>query len=215
MNYEKIDEIQEIYSKIKSEITSRINDFKNIWINGTQLDIFIELVFCILTPQSKAIMADKIITNLKSKNLFFCDDINILSAELNLVRFKNNKAKYIFEARKLFTQNKNVIIKNKINPENIIQSRDWFVTNVKGIGYKESSHFFRNIGFGEKIAILDRHILKNLLNLEVIDKIPETLTSNKYLEIENKLIDFSTKIKIPADHLDFVLWYKEAGLVFK
>ena len=29
------------------------------------------------------------------------------------------------------------------------------------MSYKEASHFLRNIGFGENIAILDRHILKN------------------------------------------------------
>ena len=29
------------------------------------------------------------------------------------------------------------------------------------------------------------------------------------------MVDFSEKIKIPMDHLDFLFWYNEAGEVFK
>jgi len=38
---------------------------------------------------------------------------------------------------------------------------EWLVKNLTGLGYKEAGHFLRNIGSG-KIAILDRHILRNL-----------------------------------------------------
>lgn len=54
------------------------------------------------------------------------------------------------------------------------------------MSYKEASHFLRNVGFGEDIAILDRHILKNLVKLEVINELPKTLTPKLYLEIEEK-----------------------------
>lgn len=54
------------------------------------------------------------------------------------------------------------------------------------MSYKEASHFLRNVGFGENIAILDRHILRNLVKLEVIDELPKTLTPKLYLEIEEK-----------------------------
>ena len=52
------------------------------------------------------------------------------------------------------------------------QAREWLVHNVKGIGYKEAGHFSRNIGFTQDLAILDRHILKNLKKLEPIDGVP-------------------------------------------
>ena len=57
--------------------------------------------------------------------------------------------------------------------------------------------------------------LKILKLFNVIDKIPDSMTRKKYMEIENQLKAFANKIKIPVDHLDFVLWYKEAGEVFK
>jgi N-glycosylase/DNA lyase len=83
------------------------------------------------------------------------------------------------------------------------------------LGYKEASHFLRNIGFGENLAILDRHILKNLVLLGVIESIPKGIIKNKYLEIEEKMAKLSKKIDVPMSHLDIVLWYKETGEIFK
>ena len=79
---------------------------------------------------------------------------------------------------------------------------------------KEASHFLRNIGKGENLAILDRHVLKNLIRLQVIDY-PKTLSKRVYLEIEDKMKDFSNKVSIPLAHLDLLLWSLETGEVFK
>ena len=88
-------------------------------------------------------------------------------------------------------------------------------TECKGIGYKEAGHFLRNIGFNQDLAILDRHILRNLKKLDVIDSFPESLTKRQYLTIEVKMMEFSEAIRIPMSHLDFVLWYKETGEILK
>jgi len=95
------------------------------------------------------------------------------------------------------------------------EKRAWLVKNVKGMGFKEASHFMRNTGIGDKLAILDRHILKNMKLLGVIDEIPESITEKVYLDLEKKLAEFSKRSRIPMEYLDFVLWYKEAGEVFK
>jgi len=86
---------------------------------------------------------------------------------------------------------------------------------VKGLGYKEASHFLRNIGLGEEFAILDRHILRNLKDLQVIPEIPATLTRKRYLEIEEKVRRLAKDIGIPMGHLDLLLWSKETGHIFK
>jgi len=89
------------------------------------------------------------------------------------------------------------------------------VKSIKGIGYKEASHFLRNIGLGEDLAILDRHILKNLKLLGVIEKIPKSLSRKKYFEIEGKMYEFAKEIQIPIGCLDLLLWYKQTGEIFK
>lgn len=97
----------------------------------------------------------------------------------------------------------------------VYERREWLVKNIKGLGYKEASHFLRNIGFGKDIAILDRHILKNLNLLGVIKEIPESMGRKKYLGIEKNMAEFAKEIDIPLAHLDLLLWYKETGEIFK
>jgi N-glycosylase/DNA lyase len=51
---EAIEEIKELRLSVQEEIRSRLNEFKQILKTGNEEDIFNELIFCILTPQSKA-----------------------------------------------------------------------------------------------------------------------------------------------------------------
>ena len=210
------EDIRAIYGKIKDRITERLDEFSRLWLNGSDEEIFLELVFCILTPSSRARSADKAIKNLGQKNLLFTGSVSQIAGELNIVRFRNNKARYIDLARNLFYVNGKVKIKEKlIAQSSVMDKREWLVSNVKGIGYKEASHFLRNIGLGADIAILDRHILKNLDFCCVIDEIPASLSRKKYLSIEKEMIGFSERLEIPLSHLDFVLWYRETGDIFK
>lgn len=87
--------------------------------------------------------------------------------------------------------------------------------NVKGMGYKEASHFLRNIGFADDLAILDRHILKNLKIFGIIEEIPKSLSKKKYLEIEEKMRNLANEVNIPLSHLDLLFWSKETGEIFK
>ncbi len=209
-------EIFEIYSNIKDKIIERLSEFKNLWENGSEEEIFMELVFCLLTPQSKAKVCWENVLNLKEKNLILKGNYFEISKNLKGIRFYKNKAKYIVNARKFFLKDGKIKIKEVLNRfENIFDRREFLVKNIKGMGYKEASHFLRNIGFYEDISILDRHILKNLKRLSIVEEIPKSLSRKKYLEIENKMREFSKKIKIPLSHLDFVLWYKETKEVFK
>jgi len=211
-----IEELEEIYKNIKPQIISRLEEFKKLWLNGSEKDLFKELVFCILTPQSKAEICWEAVNNLEKKGLLFKGNVNQLRKKIKNVRFRYKKAEYILEARRKFIINGKPKIKEQIEKfKNIFEAREWLVKNVKGIGYKEASHFLRNIGIGESLAILDRHILKNLKLLGVINRIPESLSKKIYFEIEKKMKEFSKQIDIPLSHLDFILWYKETGKIFK
>ena len=212
-NYEK--EILELYKKIKPEIIKRISEFRNIWKNADNNELFTELVFCLFTPQSGARQCWKAVNILKDKNLLFNGKREDISREINIVRFRNNKAGYLVEAREKFICGDSGLRDCLESAADQIEKRSWLVRNIKGIGYKEASHFMRNIGIGDRLAILDRHILKNMKLLGIIDNIPKSIPEKVYLDLEKKLSDYSHSIKIPLEHLDFVLWYKEAGEVFK
>ena len=73
----------------------------------------------------------------------------------------------------------------------------------------------RNVGFGKELAILEKHILKNLAALGVIKEVPKTVTPKLYKEIEEKLKEYCKEIDIPMENIDLLLWYLEAKDIFK
>ena len=217
MKNEYFYEIEKKYNEIKGDIEKRLEEYREIWRNGSNEDIHAELSFCILTPQSKARNAWKAITNMREDGVLFTGTAEELSEYLNIVRFKNNKAKYLVELRNQMTdENGKIITKDFfMKMETVQEKREWIINNIKGMAWKEAGHFLRNVGFGDEIAILDRHILKNLVRLQVIDEIPKTLTKKIYLEIEDKMKIYCKETNIPMASFVLLLWYLEAGEIFK
>jgi len=215
MQLKDVEYIIECYVKRKDIIKDRLKYFKSVF-NENDKRIFAELCFCLLTPQSKAKICDKAIQNLIKTGLLYSGNEDEVKDYLIGVRFNNNKSKYVVEARKLFTENGEIKIKEKINSfKDCYALREWLVKNVKGMAYKESGHFMRNIGLYENVTILDRHILKNLQKHNVISEIPNPLTKKHYFEIESKMKNFSKQINIPIEEIDLLFWSEETGEVFK
>jgi N-glycosylase/DNA lyase len=211
----RLNDIRLTHAEIAGRIEERLTVFKRIWETGDDCALFTELVFCILTPQSGARRCWQAVENLVGKDCLLDGSFSDICPELNIVRFKNNKTRYILEARALFRGQGKSMREMLIGFDDIITLRDWLVRMVKGIGYKEASHYLRNIGLGDSIAILDRHILRSMLSLGLIRVIPASISPRVYREIEGKLKAFSSKVGIPLGHLDFVLWYMETGDIFK
>jgi len=206
--------IQE-YQERKKSIKSRLKEFHTI-ASAKDREVFTELSFCILTPGSRAINADEAIRRLKKAGLLFKGSKEQIARPIRgLVRFHNNKASYIVGAREIFSKTRRLSIKRKLNEHKGPEMREWLVKNIKGLGYKEASHFLRNIGLGKEIAILDTHILKNLKRYGVIDKVPSAISKKAYLDIEDRMRSFSRRIKIPMQELDLLFWSKQTGFVFK
>ena len=207
--------LQALYQERKEAIQKRLAEFGQV-MHWKDEEVFAELCFCLLTPQSSAKVCWEAVTVLKERTLLLKGQPPELEPHLRSVRFSEGKAKYIVDARNMFSKDGKLELKSQISSfYNPFELREWFVENVKGLGYKEASHFLRNIGLGEGFAILDRHILRNLNRLGVITEIPATITKKRYLEIEEKLRRFATEIGIPIADLDLLFWSRETGWIFK
>ncbi len=210
-----ISELKQFYEKKKDPVQKRLQEFRQI-LERDDHDVFAELCFCLLTPQSSAKTCWAAVTRLKEKSLLLKGAPGELEPLLNDVRFNESKAKYIVQARQQFSKNGELQVKPHLRSfVNNYELREWLVENVNGLGYKEASHFLRNVGLGEEFAILDRHILRNLKDFGVLPEIPTSLTKKRYLEIEEKVRRFSREIGIPMGELDLLLWSKETGWIFK
>jgi N-glycosylase/DNA lyase len=196
--------IVDSYKKKKEAIKSRLSAFKSL----EKGKYFNEFLFCLLTPQSNAQKAWSAVNEISQ--LEHPSPEHVASILKSKTRFHNNKTKYVIEAYSKWLE----IAPKLINP-NIPELRNWLAENVRGYGLKEASHFLRNIGkSNNQIAILDRHILRNLKTLNVIE---DEQIKNKahYLKLEQKFLQFSKQINIPIDELDLLFWSKENGEIFK
>ncbi|MDR1928644.1 MAG: N-glycosylase/DNA lyase [Endomicrobium sp.] len=219
-NSSTIMELKTFWRKVLPLILCREKHFKCIFKKGTEKEIFTELIFCIFTPQSRAKLCWEAVKKLINKNIIFkstTNDTNDIVKIIHNIRFKNNKAKYVVDAKERFIINGKIKIRERIEhfENNVYELREWLKINVKGIGYKEAGHFLRNIGISKNLAILDRHVLKNLKIYGVIKKIPNTLNKKGYFKIEKQMQKFSNKIGIPMSHLDMLFWCKNTGVIFK
>jgi len=194
--------------KISSLVERRIKEFENAY-NADERTWFEELCFCLLTANTSAKMGLDTICGIKGV-LHQCD-IDELSNALKdcKYRFYNRRAQFIIGARGHATN-----LKREIENRGEREAREWLVGNVKGIGFKEASHFLRNVGY-KNSAILDRHILKLLFEYGLIDEAPENLSEKKYYEIEKILEKLAKKTQLSLAKLDLYLWYMKTGEVLK
>lgn len=208
-----MERIQQTYKIIESNILQKIAEFKSVRNQGDKR-LFQELAFCLMTPQSKAENAWKTVNILTKNSKLFNGSSEDMAQDMSMVRFRNNKANYIVQARdKFFSTREIQAILDSDSSD--FEKRKWFRDNVKGYGLKEASHFLRNIGFVENLTILDRHILRNLEKFNVINEVPKSISDKLYFEIENRMIQFSKEIKIPVAHLDMIFWYLANNTIFK
>jgi N-glycosylase/DNA lyase len=200
-----VSEVKELRkSPISRTIKKRLSEFKAL---GERSDWFSELCFCILTANSKASTALNIQQRLGSKGFARLPKKGLASViRGHKHRFHNTKAGFIVDARR-FRNIKNILMHEK-------DPRRWLVENIKGIGWKEASHFLRNIGYTD-YAILDRHILDLMLESRLIKKKPKNLNENNYIDIEKKLQRFGRKVKMSMAELDLYLWFMKTGKVLK
>lgn len=203
-------ELKKAYQLRKKEICVRLSDFQKLKTAREQR-IFEELVFCLLTPGAKAQNCKRIVASLKEKGLLCKGSSEELWPFLKYARFYKQKSGRLLAAREIFSSAKGIRIKEKVFCGDPLVVRDWLVKHVAGLGYKEASHFLRNIGLGKGLAILDRHILRRLKSCGVLKEVPKSLTPKRYLEIEEKMRRFFKQVKIPLDHLDLLFFSMATG----
>ncbi|MCX8191648.1 MAG: N-glycosylase/DNA lyase [Nitrososphaerales archaeon] len=189
-------------------IQNRIKEFEELGMKGIE-EIFKELCFCILTAGYSAEGG----MNIQKK----IDDgfLNLSEEELSKKlrelghRFPEARAKYIVRAREKLNLLSSILSASTDDK----YVRELLVKNIDGLGYKEASHFLRNIG-RLNVAIIDYHILDLLDRYRVFSK-PKTLTKRRYLEIERALENISERLGIKLGELDLYLWYLETGKILK
>jgi len=190
------------------EIEARLQEFRK---ERNIEDWFYELCFCIMAVQTSGLRAAEVEKQLREKKFFEKDFDPMPVLRKTYIRFHNRKSEHLIALKKQFPE-----IAEKIKSEkNNFELRAWLVKNIKGIGLKEGSHFLRNIGRTQELAILDRHILRNMEKFGIITGLPKTLTEKVYFDLEKKFQNFSKEINLTPAALDLYFWSEAVGVVGK
>lgn len=206
--YRAVGKLRRDFSDKQKAIRARLQEFAEV----PHSEYFYELAYCLLTPQSSAANAAKAVARLKQSGSLDSEAAlaSVLFQKEHYIRFHNTKAKRLRKAWNTLPEIRSALESGWPSRE----LRAWLVANVDGLGWKEASHFLRNIGHRE-LAILDRHILKNLRAHGVICTLPRSLTPARYQEIEKKFLRFALRVGISIDELDLLFWSRETGEILK
>lgn len=214
--YRELDGLRAELAAKRRPIESRLAEFREVG-RGTDGRLFEELCFALLAIQSSARSSDAAVRGLAAEGLLASGSETEIARYLRRrTRFHNHKAAYIVRARDWFFPGGESALRRKLEAfPSAQEARAWLVAEIDGFGLKEASHFLRNIGRGEDLAILDRHILRNLLRHRVIGRMPRSLTPKRYLAIEIRMRTFADVLGISLGVLDLLWWSRQTGEIFK
>lgn len=211
-----IENIKKAHAERLPEIRARLAEFEDVWKRGSDQKLWEEMVFCFFTGGCSAKMGLRSIEAVRPL-LQTGTHEQLTDALLGVHRYPRARAGYIVASRDFLTEHCRMRLRNKLESfEDDLERRDWLVKEkrIKGLGYKEASHFLRNIGL-KGYAILDKHVLRSMAELKIISDPKPPNTRLKYLTSETVLKKFADQIKIDFEELDLVLWSMKTGEILK
>jgi N-glycosylase/DNA lyase len=202
----------------RKEIRKRLGEFEEVWRKGSDARLWEELAYCIFTAGASARMGLDSVDAVRP--LLLDGEAEAMTAALKRAgahRFPVARPRYIVTTRNYFRAHFGMALRKRLRSfRDPSERRDWLAQEkqVKGLGYKEASHFLRNVGV-KGHAILDKHVMRCLAEVGVIDSPKPPTTRKKYLEVEQELIRFAKDIRVDFDELDLVLWSMKTGEILK
>ena len=197
------------------------------WWELKEENLWKELCFCILSANVSFELAKSVIETLSDLDMLnhkwiteekkseiilfnFLDESNFEPVKKNgdLRRYRYPKMKshqIVNAAKRLYSNNSIKKILNVFDSD--VEARNFFYTEISGLGIKEASHFLRNIGFASPLAIIDVHVLDFLKQFSLIDfSVGSFLTLKQYLLLEKTLKNLAEYHGLDLSIFDLAIW---------
>jgi N-glycosylase/DNA lyase len=202
----------------RKEIRARLREFHQVWRTASDARLWEEMVYCIFTAGASAKMGLRSVEAVRP--LLATGQPKDMTSALIAAgahRFPNARPGYVVITRHYLQSSFSMRLRERLKSfRDPFERRDWLATEprIKGLGYKEASHYLRNIGF-KGYSILDKHIVRCLAELGVIDSPRPPTNRRRYLETESLMRQFAGDVGIDFDELDLVLWSIKTGEILK
>jgi N-glycosylase/DNA lyase len=211
-----IEKIRSEHQRRRRQIADKLYEFGGVWRSENDDRVWEEMVYCFFTGGCSAKMGLRSVEAVRPL-LRTGSQPEMAAALTGVHRYPNARSRYVAASREFLEGDCNFRIGERLRSFDCPHDRrDWLVKEkgIKGLCYKEASHFLRNIGF-RGYAILDKHVLNCLFELKIIEEPKPPSTRSKYLTVEEKLRQFASAIDIDFDEMDLVLWSIKTGEVLK
>lgn len=211
-----IEKIQATHRERGPLIRARLAEFQAVWAERSDARLWEELVYCIFTAGASARMGLRSIEAVRHLLLEGAQE-ELTRALTGVHRYPAARPGYIVVTRSFLIEDCGLRLFERLEGfTDPVARRDWLAREkrIKGLGYKEASHFLRNVGL-RGYGILDKHILRCLFELGVIESPEPPATRARYLETEERLRKFARDINVDFDELDLVLWSMKTGEILK
>ena len=213
-----VEDIRATHKARRKEIRARLAEFHEVWRSGSDARLWEELAFCIFTAGASARMGLKSVEAVRPfLQVGRREQMTRALKKAGAHRFPVARPGYIVATRNYLRVHCRMELRQALGSfADPMERRDWLAKEkrIKGLGYKEASHFLRNIGF-DGHAILDKHVLRCLADVGVLKTPKPPTTRERYLEAEESLKRFAREIGINFDELDLVLWSMKTGEILK
>jgi len=124
-------------------------------------------------------------------------------------RYSKSKSNYIVRTAIEIYKNNDTTLKDILTYyQNEYKARNVLVELAIGIGHKQASLFLRNIRYSENLAILDSHIIRYMILLDMVENNSNlrSLSKNDYIKLENILCKYAVLNEKSISTLDVAIW---------
>ncbi|MFK5947688.1 MAG: hypothetical protein QM500_02820 [Methylococcales bacterium] len=219
MNSICVEKLDSAISALCPEIWGNMQSVSDV--DHSEETLWEELVCCVLSSQVKFELSQAVTQNLKHNGFLKLETLDssyeerlgvllrspvMVDGRLIKYRFPNVKAKQITAARKNIYGNGGSLREMRSKYSETTELRTALVDLVPGLGMKQASMYLRNVSNSFELAVIDSHILKYMNILNLIRKVPSTISKAQYLAKENMLTKHTEKFGYPVGCVDYAIW---------
>jgi N-glycosylase/DNA lyase len=181
---------------------------------SNNVDVWRSLLFCVLSSQVRVSAAAKATRSVLAEVPFF--ETSITSSEVyertkRILarrdvghRFPQARSRQIANSWFAFAQIKDELYDYLDSFDTETAAREAVTQLFPGLGFKQASMFLRDIGYSDRLCIIDTHLLWYCCHMGAGYR--GALTRQKYIEIENYLLRQSDELGVAPNIFDSAIW---------
>lgn len=208
--------VDEVYSAISLPATEGAHELPEEFL-------WRELSCCILSSQVRYELARAVASAIEDRGALFATHKawDLVASDLETViggtfvvagrpcryRFPTTKSHQIAKTWSAIREQSQTLGEFLFGFDDMMEVREWLVRHAPGLGPKQSSMFLRNAGLTLDLAVLDRHVVRYMEAVELLERgVHHTARLEDYRATESVLRRHADEFGYRVGLLDWAIW---------